>query len=226
MNNMEIYNAFRATPKDAQKKITGGRLNGFTDINPMYRIKVLTEQFGPCGIGWYYEPTKKWTEQVGDELLCFVDINLYIKVDGEWSKPIHGTGGSALLTQESRGLRASDEGYKMATTDALSVACKQLGIGADIYWAKGETKYATDAAPETAPVTGGRKPMTKSEKLEQMQAVCARHGVEMALFGDLLQALQQDGKVVGKPTSSMTDAEFMIAVALVDEAMLKVRSAK
>ena len=29
----------------------------------------------------------------------------------------------------------------MATTDALSVACKNLGIGADIYWNETKTKY-------------------------------------------------------------------------------------
>ena len=38
--------------------------------------------------------------------------------------------------------------YKMALTDALSVACKALGIGADVYWAAGHTKY--DAPRQTA----------------------------------------------------------------------------
>ena len=27
----------------------------------------------------------------------------------------------------------NDEAYKMALTDAISVACKQLGVGADVY---------------------------------------------------------------------------------------------
>ena len=85
MNNMDIYDSFRVTPKEAQKEIAGGRLRGFTDINPMYRIQKLTEKFGPCGIGWYYEPVKKWIEQAGDEIMAFVDISLFIKVDGEWS---------------------------------------------------------------------------------------------------------------------------------------------
>ena len=35
----------------------------------------------------------------------------------------------------------------MATTDALSVAAKALGVGADIYWQADSTKYTTDAAP-------------------------------------------------------------------------------
>ena len=52
MENMEIYNALRNPPETAKKKIGGGRLNGMTDINPMWRIKALTERFGPCGFGW------------------------------------------------------------------------------------------------------------------------------------------------------------------------------
>lgn len=62
MGNLDIYNASRAVPKEAQKPITAGRIKGFTDINPMWRIKQLTELFGPCGIGWYYEVTKQWIE--------------------------------------------------------------------------------------------------------------------------------------------------------------------
>ena len=61
-NNMELYNKFGTTPKNAQKPIAAGRLKGMTDINPMFRIKALTEQFGPVGFGWYYEITNKWLE--------------------------------------------------------------------------------------------------------------------------------------------------------------------
>lgn len=139
--NLELYTRVRSVPDEAKKTIKGGRTNGFTDINPMWRIKVLTEEFGPCGIGWYYKPVKKWIEQVGNEYAAFVDIELYVKINDEWSMPICGNGGSRLATSESKGIYVSDECYKMATTDALSVACKQLGIGADVYFADDKTKY-------------------------------------------------------------------------------------
>ena len=51
MGNLEIYEKVRAVPQEAKKTITAGRMKGFTDINPMWRIKVLTEQFGVCGVG-------------------------------------------------------------------------------------------------------------------------------------------------------------------------------
>lgn len=144
MENLEFYNKFRSVPKDAQKEIGAGRLKGFTDINPMWRIKILTETFGPCGIGWYTEIINKWSENTGNEIAVFVEINLYIKIENEWSKPIYGIGGSKLLMQESKGPYTSDEAYKMAYTDAISIACKALGVGADIYYSKDRTKYSVE----------------------------------------------------------------------------------
>lgn len=170
MTGLELYEKVRTVPENAQREIKGGRLSGKTDINPMWRLKTLTEQFGPCGIGWYYVPIKKWTEQSGDEIAAFVDIELYIKVDDEWSKPITGTGGSMFVAKESKGLYVSDECYKMATTDAISVACKQLGIGADIYWEADKTKYDK---PEAQP----KKPLATKEQINKLNKECQRTGL-------------------------------------------------
>lgn len=142
MENLELYEKIRKVPEEAKKTINAGRLKGMTDINPMWRIKALTEQFGMCGVGWYYEVTKQWIEDCGNEKVACVNINLYVSVNGEWSKPIFGTGGSKLSTVERSGVYVSDECYKMATTDAISVACKSLGMGADVYWDKDRTKYS------------------------------------------------------------------------------------
>lgn len=143
MENLEIYNKVREVPADARKEINAGRLKGMTDINPQWRIEKLTELFGSCGIGWYAEETKReFVNGANDEIVCFVDINLYIKNGNEWSKPIYGTGGSSFVTKETKGLYTSDEAVKMAYTDAISVACKQLGIGADVYRNKSDSKYS------------------------------------------------------------------------------------
>lgn len=140
-DNMSIYEGHRQPPKEALKPIQAGRLKGFSDINPMWRLKALTEEFGPCGIGWYYTVDKQWIEVCGNETLAFVNISLYVKVDGEWSKPIFGNGGSKLVSQERSGAFVSDEAFKMSVTDAIGVAAKQLGIAADVYFANDRTKY-------------------------------------------------------------------------------------
>lgn len=149
---MQIYNKARAVPEEAKKPITAGRLKGMTDINPMYRIKTLTEIFGPCGVGWWYEITSKQIidDPITNQRAAFVDILLYYidPFSGEPSQGIPGTGGAAFVTQERNGAYLSDECFKMALTDALSVACKALGVAADVYWQKDRTKYT---APEETP---------------------------------------------------------------------------
>ena len=163
MDNLKFYKDFADVPKEAQKTISGGKLNGKTDINPMWRIKMLTAAFGPVGFGWYTELTDRWVETAGGESAAWVTINLYVKdpETGEWSKPIVGTGGSK---QNGKGMGdgINDEAFKMAETDAISVACKKLGMGASIYWSADKTKYtgpATTAAPKNKPVIQEGNPL-------------------------------------------------------------------
>ena len=141
MGNLDLYNALRTVPNEAKKEIVAGRLKGFTDINPMWRIKRMTEVFGPCGIGWWYVIKDKRMEGDGSEVRVFVDVDLYYKWEDVVSQPVPGTGGSSFITQERNGAYTSDECYKMALTDALSVAMKSIGVGADVYYEKDRDKY-------------------------------------------------------------------------------------
>lgn len=147
MGNLDLYNKLKVVPNEAIKPIQNGRLKGKSDINPMWRIRTMTEHFGVCGVGWKYVITKQWTETYGTETKAYCNIDLFVKVDGQWSDAIQGTGGSSEVTMERNGSYVSDECYKMALTDALSVAMKALGVGADIYFEKGKSidyssKYA------------------------------------------------------------------------------------
>lgn len=149
-DNMIFYGQISAVPDYAKKEISAGRLRGFTDINAMWRIESLTKLFGPCGIGWWYEIVSQRLEPgTGGEVKAFVDINLYYKWGDEVSKPIPGIGGSSFIAQEKKGLYTSDECFKMALTDAISVAAKALGMGADVYMGCDRDKYNT--APDDPP---------------------------------------------------------------------------
>lgn len=143
--NLFIFNKVRKVPNNALKQINAGRLKGMSDVNPVWRILAMTDTFGVCGVGWKYEITKQWTETYGNEIKGFCNINMYVKVDGKWSDAIPGTGGASFVAMERNGAYVSDEVYKMALTDALSVAMKSIGVAADIYFSKGAdlgTKYA------------------------------------------------------------------------------------
>lgn len=183
MDNLALYNEVRKVPQSAQKTIKGGRLSGMTDINPMWRIKTLTEQFGPCGEGWYPEIARTWLENgANGEITANVEIRLYVKFESGWSKPIHGIGGSSLISKEKAGLYTDDEAYKKAYTDAMSVACKMLGVGADVYWEKDTTKY-------TEPPAGNHQ--AAKAKPADKKASGAETGVQSAVKPSKEQVQQQ-----------------------------------
>ena len=230
--NMSLYNAFRNTPDEAKKAINDGKLKGKTDINPMFRIEQLTKQFGPCGIGWKVVPTRIEYLAVPqrDEVMCFVDINLYYKQDGQWSEPVFGTGGSMLVENFcSAGIKSNDDGYKMAYTDAISVACKLLGMSADVYWKAGESKYSR-AEPDNpipasklaetqktspAQVTVSEHPMTPKERVESL---CNSLRISVKQFGDLYALLQAGGKIPNKKTAELMPSEWTALIPLMQQA--------
>lgn len=148
--NLNIWRRFDRPPLSALKKIGGGRLAGKTDISPQWRIQAMTEVFGMCGIGWKYTVDRLWTEP-GDngERFAFAQVSVYVRTpEDQWSDPIPATGGSMLIQREKSGLYNNDEGFKMATTDALGTALKMLGVAADIYLGNFDgTKYK-DRPPE------------------------------------------------------------------------------
>ncbi len=164
--NMGIYDLVRSVPEDALSPITGGPMKGKSNINPQWRIEMLTALFGPVGIGWKVEQVSRWSESTpGGEVAVFCEVNLYVKKDGQWSEPIFGQGGNMLMRrsveyvngQAVPSIHIDDEAYKKAYTDALSVACKALGFASDIYYAQDETKYGTctrqiPTTPHQAPI--------------------------------------------------------------------------
>lgn len=150
---LKLWKAVARPPEWALKEIKGGRLKGKTDINPQWRYQVLTEEFGPCGTGWYYELAKTGIIDGSDgQKFVQVEIALFYKVGEEWSRPVVGVGGALLVVNESSKTYNDDDAIKKATTDALSVACKLLGVGADIYKGMYDgSKY--DDVENTDPIT-------------------------------------------------------------------------
>lgn len=160
-DNMEYYNKLKSVPQTYLKKIEAGRLKGMSDIKPQWRVQILTEVFGMCGVGWKYEIVSvNFSEKDSlGQIACFVTINLYVKVGNEWSAAIPGVGGSTFIANEKNGLYMSDEVVKMAMTDAISVATKMIGVAADVYMGHGgkydgqtEKKSEGSDMPQTPPI--------------------------------------------------------------------------
>ena len=167
---INIYESLARPPKDALKKIEGGKLKGMTDINPQWRYKVMTEKFGLIGVGWKYEVQKLWTEQgSGGEVLAFAQVAVFVKDGENWSDPIEGIGGSKLVALEKERPVSNDEGYKMAVTDAFSTALKMLGVAADIYAGRWDGSKYRDTPDQLPPNAQAVKDTFNGEVVEPKQ---------------------------------------------------------
>ena len=132
-DNMEIWNKLCETdPEHTQKFQRPGGFKG-TAIKPMWAIKRMTEEFGPCGTGWgMYRPTFDWQDNCG---LVFCTVGVwYYDAEFQETKDVYGVGGDRFT-----GLRANgnsfvdDEAFKKAYTDAIMNALKFIGVGADVH---------------------------------------------------------------------------------------------
>lgn len=210
MDNMELFRQFEKTADEAKKPIEAGRLKGFTDINPMWRFKRLTEVFGPVGIGWKFVITDKQIIPGADGVVsAFVDILLYYKWKGEWSEGIPGTGGSAFVASEKKGLYTSDECFKMALSDAIGTACKALGMSADIYFSKDRSKYST--AQDTS------EPEVKMETFDDAVGFVFGFGkYEGETLGDVWK--KDFGYIRWLNSNEKTDAIIKKAISIINEA--------
>ena len=189
MENLEFWDKYKAVPKTALKDFDTGRFKG-TDINTMWRMKVLTETYGKCGFGWYFKILRMWTETTPEkEVFAFAEIELYIKENGEWSMPISGNGGNKLLRNTKSGTSSSDEAYKMAVTDAFGVACRNLGIGADVYWENDKTKYTEEQSVKTTKVVPVNKKITEEQYKEMVSLGVNFENVKLKFKIDFIEDL-------------------------------------
>ena len=164
MDNMRIYNAGRAVPPGAVKKITAGAYGkaGLSDINPQGRNEKMTESFGPCGIGWTWQPEDIRMEN--GLCLAHVTVRYREETGGTFSEPVHGYGGTVMGKMND-----DSDVLKSTFTDAVSNALRYIGIGADVWYKPGreaadnqfDTKYS--APPKQSTV----KPATP-EQLRQI----------------------------------------------------------
>lgn len=197
--NMTLYERVRKAPDNALKTIQAGKLKGKSDINPMWRIKVLTEVFGPQGTGWKIENVHYWNEPgAGGEVMCFCSLDLSYKQDGEWSAAVPGIGGSRIVQLAKGTPESNDEGYKMAFTDALSVACKGLGVAADVYWnADTGSKYRDYTQPQEQQKTqaAAEKLAARAECQRAVKSYCQQTGTEdTAVWSTIAKAIGKASK--------------------------------
>lgn len=159
-DNLAIWNTLGRTSPEHTKGFTrGGGFKG-TAVKPIYTEQKMTEQFGPCGIGWgFSEPQFQIVPGANSEVMVYCWLTLWFVHDGARSAPIPGVGGDKIIShikaneQYKRPERweSDDEAFKKAFTDAIGNAMKHIGMSADVHMGRfDDSKYVSDLRREDA----------------------------------------------------------------------------
>lgn len=174
-NNLRIWDQLGKTDPAHTKQFQ--RSGGFkgTAIKPMWCNLRMTEFFGPCGIGWGMEKPTFETHEADKEMLVFCTVGVWYRENTDRAV-VYGVGGDKYLISQSSGLRASDEAFKAAYTDAIGNAMKFIGVAADVHMGLfDDNKYVAEMKAEFSKETSApESPQSKfipKAKAEQMKLV-------------------------------------------------------
>lgn len=142
---MALWNRLKRTDPKVTKPFT--RAGGFrgTQIDPTWRMQMMTEVFGPVGKGWGYEQLE-WTIA---ERMVFICVRVWYRDPETGEKLYTGPqwGGTEMVRRRRDGVETpDDECFKMSITDAVGKCLQQLGLAADVYLGQfDDSKYREES---------------------------------------------------------------------------------
>lgn len=169
----------KTDPKHTKKFKRAGGFEG-TAIKPMWSYRRMTEEFGPCGIGWgVNRPEFQVVPAPEGEVLVFCTASIWYR-HGATPTPeakdagmqivygdqhtVYGVGGDKAVGKNKYGLAVDDEAFKKAYTDAVTNALKLIGVGADIHMGMfDDNKYVNTMTAEFNGEPAPPKPVSASK---------------------------------------------------------------
>jgi hypothetical protein len=136
----------KTDPKHTKGFKRAGGFSG-TAIKPIYSYRRMTEEYGPCGVGWGVgEPSFQVVPGPEGEVLVYCTVSIW---HGDRANLVFGVGGDKAVGKNKYGLSADDEAFKKAFTDAVTNALKLIGVGADVHMGLFEdNKYLAEVREE------------------------------------------------------------------------------
>lgn len=140
--------AFMTDPR-AVKPITGKSYKG-NSPKPYWIVERLTDEFGPCGIGWGFTILSERFERFGpDESLHVAVVRLWFEFDGKRGEFEQVGQTRASYVTASGKFMVDEDAPKKSVTDALVKCASYLGFAGDIFsgmW--DDSKYVQQAGAE------------------------------------------------------------------------------
>ena len=136
MDNKALWRRVCKTDPRHVKPITGKSYSG-NSPKPYWIVERITEEFGPCGIGWGFEILGERFEHFGTgdaaEALHVATVRFWYVLDGQRGE-LEQVGQTRAAYTTSKGKFMVDEDApKKSVTDALVKCASYLGFAGDIF---------------------------------------------------------------------------------------------
>lgn len=180
------------------------RAGGFagTAIKPMWSFKRMTEEFGPCGLGWGVdEPSFQTVPTTDGEILVYCTVSVWYNEHREADPPrteglvgsqkVFGVGGDKVVGKNKYGLTSDDEAFKKAYTDAIGNALKLIGVGADVHMGLfDDSKYVQEMRQEFSEADQPEEPPVEAQWKENKYPL--KEGDRRKLWAQMMDDLQAE----------------------------------
>lgn len=140
--------AFTTDPRHV-KPITGKQYSG-NSPKPYWIIERLTDEFGPCGIGWGFSILNERFERFSQtDSLHVASVRFWYVLDGQRGELEQIGQTKASYTTGAGKFMVDEDAPKKSVTDALVKCASYLGFAGDIFSGRwDDSKYVAEAAKE------------------------------------------------------------------------------
>lgn len=149
MNNKELWQRAFTTDPRAVKPITGKQYSG-NSPKPYWIVERLTDEFGPCGIGWGFTILNERMERLTPSDVLHVAVVRFWYVLNDKRGEFEQIGQTKAVYEKSKGgFMVDEDAPKKSVTDALVKCASYLGFAGDIFsgmW--DDSKYVQQAGAE------------------------------------------------------------------------------
>ena len=133
MDNKELWKRVCVTDPRNVKTITGKQYKG-NSPKPYWIVERLTDEFGPCGIGWGFTILSERMERLTEtDVLHVAVVRLWYVMDGKRGEFEQIGQTKAVYSKASGGLMVDEDAPKKSVTDALVKCASYLGFAGDIF---------------------------------------------------------------------------------------------
>ena len=149
MDHMNLWQRVCRTDPRAVKPITGKQYQG-NSPKPYWIVQRLTEEFGPCGIGWGYTVLNERMERLTDaEVLHVALLRFWYVLNGQRGEVEQIGQTKAVYAKKDGSLLVDEDAPKKSVTDALVKCASYIGFAGDIFSGRwDDSKYVAEVRRE------------------------------------------------------------------------------